>query len=217
MQPNTQTTQLKDIQQITRNFVTLQGLVNLPIGFLLLFNGFNLLHRGSSEGSNLTGWAASLSEASRFASHELGLVLIFLVIALFFAIRFYYRNRFGVIKPLEADEREMKLTGIGFGILFLLTAVIDLSAQVPIPLIGLVFAAAWGVRAWRVPFHRAAYVAFSLASLITTFIGSTIGFADHEARFGFVMMLNGMQLAAAGLLDHSLLLKYFKTVGLNRE
>jgi hypothetical protein len=111
------------IRFIATNFYNLQGLRAVPLGALLVM---------------VCAWANAQNGPARDLS--LPIIGLFIAAAVLFAIDRYYLHTFGRVQRTAESRRLEWLVSVGGGILALIAFVLDTRDDLPLSLLGLVFA-----------------------------------------------------------------------------
>ena len=185
----------EEIQFLTANYFTLQGLRAVPPGLTLLL---------------VTLWANFTTRPSRII--YIPLLVIALGAALYWFIDRYYKNRYGQAIPKQEDRLRYVLIQILAGALGLAAFWADTRYLVPVSLIGLVFAAGFTYE-----FLRSANSGKGSGRVYHLILGVLIALVSFSPLFGLepwwralglrgqlvgvIVVVSGIVLAA-GVLDH---------------
>lgn len=182
------------IQFLAANYLRLQGLRMVPIGFLVLFTG---IWNNSRQG-DLSGPILSI----------IGTAI------LYWLVDIYYNRTFGRVTPTPSQLKRELIVSVAFSVLAMLSFVLDSAKILPISALGVVLAGALAVDFWQATrsVRGEAFALFPemLVSAIVIFIVSILpifGIAWWEA-FGFkaqiegMLALNGIVLIIAGIWGH---------------
>lgn len=190
----------KNIHFLTANYPSLQGLKMIPIGLLLF---------------GLSIWANRVHGPTRDLT--LPLALLGVTILSFVLINRYYTQRFGRVQQKRRARNLERAISLVFAVFALAAFWIDTNIDLPIGLLGLVFALAflgdyvrltWVVKGRYLLF----YPVFAGLILILS-LSPLLGLADLWPRLGFndavmgILTMVGLSIALAGFWSHRFLVK----------
>lgn len=194
---------LRQIRQFTLDYLELQGLRMLPLGFFFLFITVQQM--------KIVPWLGTQG--------DLGITLpVFIIVAAaWFLLGRYYENNFGTVEPLKSRGL---FSLVNLAILLVMAAIIVLENTLyrqnlapPFSLIGLgvggtIFIAGLTSRRWY-------YVLGGIALLAASFLPLLAGGDLGDPLFGSIGIiysgLLGVIFVVAGVLDHLRIVRAFST------
>lgn len=203
---------MKSIAQVkflSENYSTLHGLKGVPIGLCLLLTSF---------------WA----NISHYPVKNFSLPIVFALgsLLLFIATDQYYKHTFGEVKPTFASRRTYWIEQLIGGTLAVLAFWTDITFDLPVNFIGLLFASSFLVVKPKVTLPLNKFSAINLIVSICIILASIsplyLG-ANWWNTFGVrttilgVTMLVGMLVVIQGVIWHIIFIKSLPTIEANDE
>lgn len=179
------------IRYIAGNFHSLQGLTGVPLGFLLILIGLGKRFRWPA-----LQWESPLIQA-----------VIILALLFIIASKYFYRRRYGTVRPRSAMKRFwIELLGI-FALIGLIYLDITLFADIPISFTVLGFACYYIFYPFIGEYRRRDYViCWALLAAIAISPLFDIASKADLLLFGWLNYLSlGAAIVLGGLLDHRFL------------
>jgi hypothetical protein len=185
------------IRFITTNYTKLQGLRAIPPGILAVF---------------VTVW--SLSNQGSSTDLSAPILVAILTALLYWLIDRYYNRAFGQVKQTSQQRRWEFVSSAGFGMLALLTFVLDTTELLPISTLGLVLAASFFEYVWRanrsewkkvvllLPENIIASILIVIISILPLFGISWWHTLGIKSQIVAIFLIFGIVIIVTGILGH---------------
>lgn len=194
---------LERVRYVTENYEQLQGLRNVPLGFVVLALGVFMLSSAS-----LPPFSPVASDVFFYGSFAL-LAVAFL---LYFVIGNYYERRFGWVHTSSIKRKQVVSAITGITVLILI-GIVNLVFQPPIHMIWLFWGLALTVIYWRERRFRMHYIAIGLLVSALSFMPLLdISRTEPIHDAGGLILFLGILFVVGGFLDHLLLVRTMKTL-----
>ncbi len=135
--------------------------------------------------------------------------------AFYFASR-WYRNQFGSMKPLQGEREKSTRLGILFSLSLLVAIVLDIKQATPISLTGIGFVFVFifrYVQLRKLSGYPGKNNYFNLmliaGGILAVLFANTLGFSGAYGMKNFPIMIFGIQLMVAGIVDYITFLSKF--------